>query len=119
MIIWMLINALVFAKAPFSLVPKSRTKFFGNEGLVPLIHLGESNWVSWFPKDQVATLNLFSQTKCISKGFQNQNPRKHFSYFSKTKRKTALSLFLLKRKGTGGAGESPVSTLKTPRIGIL
>ena len=73
MIIWMLIEArhkarrvggaLVFAKAPSSLVPKPRTKFFGNEVSVPLIHLGESNWVSWFPKDQVATLNLFSQAK--------------------------------------------------------
>ena len=73
MIIWMLIEArhktgrvegaLVFAKAPSSLIPKPRTKFFGNEGPVPLIHLGESNWVSWFPKDQVATLNLFSQAK--------------------------------------------------------
>ena len=73
MIIWMLIEArhkagrvegaLVFAKAPSSLLPKRRTKFFGNEGPVPLIHLDESNWVSWFPKDQVATLNLFSQTK--------------------------------------------------------
>ena len=73
MIIWMLIEArhkagrvegaLVFAKAPFSLVPKPRTKFFGNEGPMPLIHLGESNWVSWFPKDQVATLDLFSQAK--------------------------------------------------------
>ena len=59
MIIWMLIEsrretgrvegALVFANA---------TKFFDNEGLVPLIHLGESNWVSWFPKDQVTTLYL-------------------------------------------------------------
>ena len=56
-------GALVFAKAPSSLVPKSRTKFFGNEGSVPLIHFGESNLVSWFPKDQVATLNLFSQAK--------------------------------------------------------
>ena len=73
MIIWILIEALhkagrvegalVFAKAPSSFVPNPRTKFFGNEGLVPLIHLGESNWVSWFPKDQVATLNLFSQAK--------------------------------------------------------
>ena len=61
MIIWMLIEARhkagrvkgasVFAKTPSSLVPKPRTKFFGNEGPVPLIHLGESNWVSWFPKD--------------------------------------------------------------------
>ena len=56
-------GALVFAKAHSSLVPKPRTKFFGNEGPVPLIHLGESNWVSWFPKDEVATLNLFSQAK--------------------------------------------------------
>ena len=73
MIIWMLIEArhkrgrvegaLVFVKAPSSLVPKPRTKFFGNKVPVPLIHLGESNWVSWFPKDQVATLNLFSQAK--------------------------------------------------------
>ena len=69
MIIWMLIKArretgrvecaLIFAKAPSSLVPKPRTKFFGNEGPVPLIHLDESNWVSWFLKDQVATLYLF------------------------------------------------------------
>ena len=36
-------GALVFAEAPSSLVPKLRTKFFGNEGSVPLIHLGESN----------------------------------------------------------------------------
>ena len=56
-------GALVFAKAPSSLVPKLRTKFFSNKEPVPLIHLGESNWVSWFPKDQVATLNLFSQAK--------------------------------------------------------
>ena len=69
-------KALVFAKAPSSLVPKLRTKLFGNKGPVPLIHLGESNWVSWFPKDQVATLNLFSQAKWISKGFQNQNAEK-------------------------------------------
>ena len=70
MIIWMLIEArhkagrvegaLVFEKAHSSLVPKPRTKFFGNEGPVPLIHLGESNWVSWFTKDQVVTLYLFS-----------------------------------------------------------
>ena len=53
-------GALVFAKAPSSLVPKPRTEFFGNEGPVPLIRLGESNWVSWFPKDQVAALYLFS-----------------------------------------------------------
>ena len=69
MIIWMLIEArrearrvegaLVFVKAPSSLVPKSRNEFFGNEGPVPLIHLGESNWVTWFPKDQVATLYLY------------------------------------------------------------
>ena len=69
MIIWMLIEArhkaggiegaLVFAKASCSLIPKPRTKFFGNEGPVPLIHLGESNWISWFPKDQVATLYMF------------------------------------------------------------
>ena len=63
-------GALVFAKAPSSLVPKSWTKFFGNEGSVPFIRLGDSIWVSWFPKDQVATLYLFSQTKQISKGFQ-------------------------------------------------
>ena len=70
MIIWMLIEArretgrvegaLVFTNAPSSLLSKPRTKFFGNEGPVPLIHLGESNWVSWFPKDQVAILYLFS-----------------------------------------------------------
>ena len=53
-------RTLVFAKAPSSLKTKPWTKFFGNEGPVPLIHLGESNWVSWFPKDQVATLYLFS-----------------------------------------------------------
>ena len=50
---------LVFAKAPSSLVPKPQTKFFGNEESMPLIHLGESNWVSWFPKDQVETMYLF------------------------------------------------------------
>ena len=44
-------GALVFAKAPSSLVPKPRTKFFGNEGPMPLIHLGESIWVSWFLKN--------------------------------------------------------------------
>ena len=70
MIIWMLIEArsetgrvegaLVFGKAPSSLVPKPRTKFFGNEGSMPLIRLGESSWVSWFLKDQVAALYLFS-----------------------------------------------------------
>ena len=64
-------GALVFAKAPSSLVPNPRTEFFSNEGPVSLIHLGESNWVFWFPKDQVATLNLFSQAKWISKGFSN------------------------------------------------
>ena len=69
-------GALVFAKAPSSLVPKPRIKFFGNEGPVPLIHLGESNWVSWFPKDQVETMNLFSQAKWISKGFQIKTPEK-------------------------------------------
>ena len=53
-------GALVFAKVPSSLVPKPRTEFFGNEGSVPLIRLGESNWISWFPKDQVAALYLFS-----------------------------------------------------------
>ena len=53
-------GALVLAKAPSSLVAKPWTEFFGDEGLVPLIHLGESNWVFWFPKDQVATLYLFS-----------------------------------------------------------
>ena len=73
MIIWMLIEtrcktgrvegALVLVKATSSLVPKLQTKFIGNERPVPLIHLGESNWVSWFPKDQVATLNLFSGAK--------------------------------------------------------
>ena len=66
MIIWMLIEArhkagqvegaLVISKALSSLVPKPPTKFFGKEGQMPLIHLGESNWVFWFPKDQVATL---------------------------------------------------------------
>ena len=49
-------GALVLTEAPSHLVPKSRTKFFSDEGAVPLIHLGELNWVSWFPKDQVATL---------------------------------------------------------------
>ena len=44
-------EALVFAEAPSSLVPKPRTKFFGNEGPVPFIRLGESIWVSWFPKN--------------------------------------------------------------------
>ena len=53
MIIWMLIEArretgrvegvLVFAKAPSSLAPKPRTKFFGNERPVPLIHLVYEN----------------------------------------------------------------------------
>ena len=44
-------GALVFAEAPSSLVPKPRTKFFGSEGPVPFIRLGESIWVSWFPKN--------------------------------------------------------------------
>ena len=53
MIIWMLIEArretgrvegvLVVTKAPSSLVPKPRAKFFGYEGPVPFIRLGESN----------------------------------------------------------------------------
>ena len=55
-------GVLVFAKAPSSLVPKPRAEFFGNEELVPFIRLGEQNWISWFPKNQVATLYLFSQT---------------------------------------------------------
>ena len=39
-------GALVFVKAPSSLVSKPRTKFFSNERPVPLIHLGKSNWIS-------------------------------------------------------------------------
>ena len=37
------LGALVFQKAPSSLVPKLQTEFFSNEGSVPLIYLGESN----------------------------------------------------------------------------
>lgn len=90
-------GALVFAEAPSSLVPKPRAEFFGNEGLVPFIHLGESNWVSWFPKDQVATLYLFFadyfQNKRISKIsilFQNNKtiskPPKN-NYYSASRRR--------------------------------
>ena len=49
-------GALVLKETLSSFVPKPLTEFFGDEGSVPLIQLGESNWVSWFPKEQVVTL---------------------------------------------------------------
>ena len=49
-------GAKVFKETPSSLLPKPQKNFFGNQGSMPLIHLGESNWISWFPKDLVVTL---------------------------------------------------------------
>ena len=77
---------------------KAWAEFFDNEGLVPFIHLDESNWVSWFPKDQVVTLYLFHRPVNFKNNFKSKTKiyfnfsfsKKIKQIISKNKRKTAI-----------------------------